>query len=286
MFNLTAHVEHQRLDDVVFALQALGENKLPATANAVERATGAVQQRWIDNAKGAFHRTSGDYLQGIYDGLQYPYERDIYKGAVFNTVPHADWVENGTPAHDMKKALFTSSQVRISAKGKRYLIIPFRHGTPSRGSHEGGVGQQRATLRTMPQAIYAMAKNLNRSRMISARQVNNPVNGGTAIRYSYQWGGKLSGKALEDAGLTDVGRRPHWKSSPYAGMVRFPRDKNTGQSTYVTFRVMHEDSTGWIHPGTPPMKLAEKTAREMEPVVKQIIEMGFDQDIRGFFGQS
>jgi len=284
MFNVTAQVETKRLADVVFALQALGANKLPATAQAVERSTAAVQQRWIDNSEGAFKRPKGDYLQGIKDGLQYPYEQDVYKGAVINTVRHAEWVEHGTPAHDLKRALYTSAQVRISAKGKRYLIIPFRHGTPSAGSHEGGVGTNRATLQTMPQAVYAMAKNMNRSRMAGAYQVHNPATNKTAIRYSYQWASKLTQGDLDAAGIGDKNRRPHWKSSPYAGMVRFPRHEATGQSTYLTFRVMHEDSNGWMHPGTPPLNLAKKTADEMNPVVVRIIEMGFDTDMRNFLG--
>ncbi len=287
MFNVTAHVDTKRLDDVIFALQALGANRLPATAQAVETSTKAVQQRWIDNTEGAFKYPTGSYLAGIQDGLEYPYERDIYKGAVINTVPYAQWIEHGTPAHDMKRMLFTSTKVRISAKGKRYLIIPFRHGTPSAGSHEGGIGESRATLRTMPKAVYAMAKNLGRSRMAGAYYVNNPAAGNTpVIRYSYQWSNKLTQGDLNVAGLGNVNRRPHWKSSPYAGMVRFPRHEATGQSQYMTFRVMHEDSTGWIHPGTPPKNLAKKTADEMAPVVVRIIEKGFDTDMRNYLGQA
>ena len=282
MIQVTAQIDDKRLDDLILAYQAVGADRLPATANAVQVSTVMVKKRWIANAMGAFVRSRGDYVQGIVDGEVYPYEGDIYKGAVINTVPYARWIEEGTPSHDMKAMLFTSTKVRISAKGKRYLIIPFRHGTPSKGSHEGGVGTDRATLQTMPQSVYAMAKNLAPSRRTGSFEVHNPATGQPVIRHSYQWGGKLTESALAQMGLQNLSRRPHWKSSPYAGMVRFPRDN---QSTlYMTFRVMHEDSTGWIHPGTPAMWLARKTAEEMQPVVVNLIERGFMSDLHGYMG--
>lgn len=257
---------------------------MPATATAVRQSTSMVQRRWIDNAKGAFSRPSGAYLQGIMDGDEYPYEGDIYRGAVINNAPHARWVEEGTPAHDMKAMLHTSNKVRISAKGKRYLIIPFRHGTPSAGSHEGGRGEKRATLQTMPQSVYAMAKGLDPSYRTGSREVINPVTNQPVVRHSYKWGGRLSANALADMGLQNLSRRPHWKSSPYQGMVRFPRDDKSGQSLYMTFRVMSEDSTGWIHPGTPPKWLARQTAEEMQPIIVKVIERGFVKDVKQFMG--
>ena len=57
-----------------------------------------------------------------------------------------------------------------------------------------------------------------------------------------------------------------------------------GQTTYMTFRVMHEDSKGWIHPGTPPMKIAEKTWNEMKPVVQAIIGDAAVKDLRMLMG--
>lgn len=281
MFQVVATVDEKHLNDVIFALQALGSNQLPATAQAVQISTSLVQRRWIDNTKGAFKRSIGTYLRGIMDGMQYPYENDVYRGAVINTAPHARWIEEGTPAHDLKKMLHTSMKVRVSAKGKKYLIIPFRHGTPSAGSHEGGRGEERATLQTMPHAVYQMAKHLVTSQRVGSHITQSPATGKPVIRHSYQWGRKLTQHDLNVAGVGT--KRAHWKSSPYAGMVRFPRDEGPGHE-YFTFRVMHEDSTGWLHPGTPPMWLARKTAQEMQPVVAMVIQKGFMKDMNTFLG--
>jgi len=283
MYTITPTVDNAKLTDVMFALAALGANRMPATATAVNNATEAVQQRWIDNSMNAFKRPTGAYILGIGDGLIYPHENDVYKGAVFNNVPYASAIEHGRQPYDMKNALYTSPKVRISKRGKRYLIIPFRHGVPRAD------GSSSATLQTMPQNIYQRAKNLP----FTVRTGSTIKGGVTRNQYANPPGnaGRLQG--VGDQGrrsqiavrnpkdLTKFIRRKNpytWKSSPYANMVRVPRD-GTGHGYYMTFRVMTEDSKGWIHPGTPPMKLAEKTAREMNPVVQAIIKDGFITDL-------
>lgn len=286
MFQVTAKLDDKKLDDLIFALQAVGANRLPGMADAVRLSTSMVMRRWIENSKGAFKRPSGgadSYMMRIEKGMTYPFEGDIYKGAVINNSPHARWIEEGTKRHDMKEMLWTSAKVRISAEGKRYLIIPFRHGTPSKGSHEGGVGTKRATLQTMPQSIYARVRGLTPSYRVASTKTINPVTGAPVIRHSYKWGGRLSAVDMALAGIENLSRRPHWKSSPYVGMVRFPRDGGKS-NLYMTFRVMSEGSTGWWHPGTPAMHLAKKTAEQMQPIVVALIQRGFMQDLRGFMG--
>jgi len=281
MLQITPVIDHDKLEGVIVALETFGVRKLPNTSKAVHQSTEMVQQRWIDNASGAFHRPTGAYLLGIQEGLNYPYQNDEYRGAVINTAPHARFVEEGTKMHDMKKMLWTSDKVRISKKGKRYLIIPFRHGTPSAGSHEGGKGTQRATLQTMPKSIHEMAKNLSISRQTGASLRTNPATGRPVIRHTYQWGGRLKAQDLSAAGLSGLNKKTNWKSSPYANMVKMGGE---GQTTYMTFRIMHEDSKGWIHPGTPPRKIAEKTWNEMKPVVQIVIGDAAEKDFRMLMG--
>lgn len=281
MLQITPVIDHDKLEGVIVALETFGVRKLPNTSRAVHQSTVMVQQRWIDNAMGAFHRPTGKYLLGIEEGLSYPFNNDEYRGAVINDSPHARFVEDGTNRHDMKSALWTSNKVRISKKGKRYLIIPFRHGTPSSGSHEGGKGAARATLQTMPKSVYEMAKTLSISRQTGASVKRNNPTGRPVIRHGYQWGDRLKAQDLNIAGLGGLNKRTNWKSSPYAGMVKM-NDK--GQTTYMTFRIMHEDSKGWIHPGTPPNKIVERTWNEMQPVVQAAIGNAAEKDFRMLMG--
>jgi hypothetical protein len=323
MLKIAVKVEDQRLSDIAKALELIGSQRLPYTAQAVQTAVKAYQTRWKTNAEGAFKRPSGTYMAAIEAGGIYPHNDDPYQGAVFNSAPHAEWVENGTPPHDMKKALWTSSKVRISKKGKRYLIIPFRHGTP------GSV-----TMRNMPQSVHVQAKNLSFSSQLSATVVKAEIRGqgrqdwnralamtardharstehavgtvkhfnttmanyrnqsmgprGTRVKYTYRWGGRLSGmgdldrrgaKPIHSASGKLLHVNPAWKNSPYSGMTKFPRDGGNG-GKYMTFRVMTEDSKGWWHPGTPALKIHAKTHAMMEPVVSYILNQGFNQDMR------
>ncbi len=268
MYNITTNIDTQKIDEVIVALSALGEDRLPNTALAVGQSVQMVQRKWMDLAKNAFARPRGDYLSGIFDGLHYPLNNNELSGAVINTVKHAHAIEYGIQSYDMKKALNTSSKVRISKDGNKYLIIPFRHGTP------GAV-----TLPPMPTNIYDRARNLGFSNQTG--------------------GGETEGKVLK--GVGDQGRRTKiavrnpnnlktfihlskkqtytWKASPYAGMVKVKRDDTTNQGQYFTFRVMSEKSNGWIHPGTAPMKLAEKTTQEMNMIIPSVINAGLVADL-------
>lgn len=274
MFTITPKIDQTKLAEVIFALESLGSDRLPNTAEAVKNSTEAVQQRWVDNSDNAFKRPTGAYLLGIENGLIYPHNNDIYKGAVFNTVPHAAAIEHGMPSYDMKKALYTSSKVKISKKGKRYLIIPFRHGAPGAG------GKSAATLKSMPGNIYQKAKKLPFSVRTGKIRSANP--GGRSLRGVGDQGrrSQIAIRSAKNLNKFVMRANPYtWKSSPYAGMIRTPRG-TTGGGHYMTFRIMHEDSHGWIHPGTPPMRLAEKTANEMNQKVKQIINDGFMADLK------
>ena len=274
MFTITPKIDQTKLADVIFALESLGANRLPNTALSVRQSTEAVQQRWVDKASNAFKKTTGRYMLGIDNGLIYPHNNDVYKGAVFNTVPHAAAIEHGIPSYDMKKALYTSSKVKISKKGKRYLIIPFRHGAPGAG------GKSASTLKTMPKNIYQRAKNLPFS--VQTGKIRSANLGGRSLRGVGNQGrrSQIAVRSANNLNKFVMRANPYtWKSSPYAGMIRIPRG-TTGGGYYMTFRIMHEDSHGWIHPGTPPMRLAEKTANEMNHVVKAIIKDGFMNDLK------
>jgi len=278
MFEITAQVDTRLLNDVIYALEAMGEDRLPSTAKAVQDATYAIQQAWIDNSKGAFKRKSGAYIAAIESGAQYPYAGDIFRGAVVNTAPHASAIEYGTRAWDMKKMLHTSSKARRSKKGKLYMIIPFRHGTP------GSV-----SLPAMPKAVYVGARKLTTSRLTGTKQVDNQF-GNPITKGKFKFGTRLNSnvgirtKTLSNQQARQAGVKPGYhytrKASPDKGTVKFPRHSSAGGSQYMTFRIMHEDSKGWIHPGTQPYHLAQRTAAQMTPHVVNMINSGFNDDLR------
>lgn len=175
-------------------------------------------------------------------------------------------IETGRPARDMKKMLQTSKKVRAASggphKGQRYLIIPFRHNTPS-GSGEGAYAPQ------MPADIYLKAKVLAPSKILPPGTIKSAqrlsASGHMVAQHSYQWGGRLP------AGLAPK-LAPHHKSDPYAGMVRFNTSVGkTKSSAYLTFRVMGEWSQGWVVKARPGLYLAKGVAEGLQPVLESAI---------------
>lgn len=161
-----------------------------------------------------------------------------------NDESYAEAIERGTKERDMKEALAKSDKARRSKDGTLYLIIPFRHGT------HGSIG-----LHPMPMRVQQMAQGLKKSR-VTGHFVEPSVhgNGVSVQRNTYKWGGRLTSSGLADAGLSFK------MQSRYAGMVRFG---NKGHTSYMTFRVMSEKSSGWVIPARPglwPAKVAAETA--------------------------
>ncbi len=222
-----------------------------AIAQAVQTTALTAQAAWkqaVLQTPGLWQPIKDRYADSIrveYDGM----------GArIYSDDPMATPIETGIPARDMKLALNTSAKVRVAKNGKhagqRYLVIPFRHNTPG----------NTALAAAMPQAVYAQAKQLTKSRvtgqvsMRSGLNASNPHTKGPlmVMRNTYKWGDRLSG--------ADIPKR-------FKGMVRF-NTSSGGQksSSFLTFRVMSEWSSGWIikaQPGRFIVKDMSEQAQEM-----------------------
>lgn len=205
-------------------------------------------------------REAIDAVPGLWQG-----ERDAYKASIHATQvgPYA-WeivsdykyvedIETGRPARDLKTMLSTSLKVRISKAGVRYLIIPFRHNTPGHEAHAAA----------MPMSVYNHAKALAPT-LIRGHAARRSGTGAWDIKTQeparvrqrlYAWGDRL------EAGMAPKLQTRH-KTDPYAGMVRMK--ESTGGSTYLTFRVMSEKSTGWIVPPRPGLYIAKAVAESLQ----------------------
>lgn len=209
------------------------------------------------------------------DGEKHPYVESIKWQMVGSMTAEittdfklAGEIETGRPAKDLKRMLQTSKKVRAAQtgahKGQRYLIIPFRHNTPS-ASGEGAHAPQ------MPSSVYAEAKQLLSSRLLPPGSVKPPqrlsASGHLVAQHSYKWGGSLP------AGLAPK-LKPSHKSDPYAGMVRFDTSvpgSGKRSSAYLTFRVMGEWSSGWVIQPRPGLYLAKNVAEGLQPVLEDAV---------------
>lgn len=207
-------------------------------------------------------QTRIDWLESVERAKLWRGEKDAYKTTIqwqmvsaFEALVWADYkyaeeIELGRPQKDLKRMLNTSLKVRVSKKGSRYLIIPFQHNVPGAD----------AVGRAMPPEIYKMAKKLTLSSIIGDTQRLSGTGAYdiksrrrlTVNQNIYKWGGSLNSGQAEHKN--------------YEGMRRFNTSGGGPRhSTYLTFRVMSEKSSGWIVPAKPGLFLAKAVAESMQP---------------------
>lgn len=233
-------------------------------------------------AQTAYNWTEAVYGAKLWSGEKDAYVKSIswkmtgdFTGEVQATYKHAEEIENGRPARDLKKMLNTSLKVRVNKNGTRYLYIPFRHNTPGND----------ALANSMPPSVYSVAKNLEASMVTGQKlRVSGQVSSAHRERWEkvaasknsrgsmsssskflvpqnvYKWGQRLP------AGMSQK-LQPHHATDPHAGMVRFDTSTPGGakSSTYLTFRTMSAKSKGWIVPPKDGLKIAEKVVNDMRP---------------------
>lgn len=265
-----------QLPSVDQLIKVINGATFPLAAQAVRAIASETSFRWKESVSRA----------SLWQGEKTPYIQSIkvrmlddLNAEVYSDYQYAQEIEEGRPPRDLKLMLNTSAKVRISQKGKRFLVIPMRHNTP------GNV----ALAPAMPTSVYELAKEmlpsevtgmgvrpagenviLSPSSGMTSSPVQNPFlsNPGSKSTYmvpkaNYKWNGKLSRAALKEAGLTAQ------QQKLYGGMVRMK--EATGGTSYLTFRVMSEGSPGWVTKPVPGKHIAQKVAQQMQPLATAAI---------------
>lgn len=253
----------------------MSEALFPNLSYAVQRMAQAAQNIWQGYASGKeippggkpLHTRTGTYLRSIQ--LE---QEGAFAWAVYSDAPYADAIENGAGEFDMHRWLDTSHKTRISSKGKRYLIIPFRWNTPD---HDA------TTPNVMPGHIHGlwsmglMASHVTDQRMYT---VGHSLDGRplTVTRRKYIWGDRLSARLIAATGATGA------KARNMRGMVnmRVPGARGgAAHSQYLTFRVLSEGSSGWIIPPRPGYHLAQHTSERIRSLSAQAFGKAVETDI-------
>lgn len=248
--------------NLAFAVQKMGEQALAqwqAYAAGQPLPTGAtIQSRTGSYLRSIRLRSLGDF-----------------SSEVISDSPYAEAIERGSPSRDLKKLLNTSMKVRINKQGKRYLIIPFRHGTP------GSTGFSSV----MTPAVHALARTLMPSRVSGMGQRESGT-GAWDVRTrrpylvpqrQYQWGGRLRPEMLRAAGASSRDTRR------MAGMVRF-QNPGGGHGQYLTFRIMTEDSPGWKTKPVPGKWPAKTVSDQIAQMAETVCQSAVMADIRRYLG--
>ncbi len=216
-------------------------------------------------------QASIDWKEGVaraklWDGEKKSYMQSItwtrtgqFSAVVSSDYRYADDIETGRPARDLKKMLDTSMKVRTSKKGVRYMIIPFRHGTPGSNNNP------------MPKETYKESRMLPASRVTSMGRRISGLHAVdrhtrkllTVAQRNYSWGGRLQSP-----------------SKNHNGMVRFDTSSGKAKSSlYLTFRVMSEKSTGWIIPAQPGQHIIKAVVDRLQPLAEKAFKQAITLDL-------
>lgn len=259
-----------------------GADLFPHLAHAVGRITEAAQKQWQAYAHGALlpdgksiaNRT-GEYARSILVR-----ETGDFSAEVYSDLAYARAIEEGTPAYDLKRMLNTSLKVRVSKKGRRYLIIPFRWGTPgsvmgrnmSEAAYEWWSGKSSS-------AITGKYRRLSGTGVFDLRTRKRV----TVPGWRYKWGDRLGYGDLQQ-----MGHAPDDKiAKRMAGMVNFRKPRSAGgsaHSQFLTFRVMAEGAPGWVRPAQAGRWPARTTAEQVQPEAEEAFKAAAEADVKTYLG--
>lgn len=259
--------------------------KLPSSAAISAHIYGQLFPRLTQAVSAVAQEVQAEWVDGVLRAKLWSVEKDAYASSIqwqmtgpFSAVVstnyrYAEEIETGRPARDLKEMLNTSAKVRVTAKGKRYLVIPFRHSTPGRT----------ATGPSMPEHVYAQARKLKPSSVVGQTQrmsgliASDPKTRKflTVNQNVYKWGGRLAPGSM--------GPNQKGKVDRFAGMVRFNTSSPSGakSSAYVTFRVMAEDSKGWVIPPRPGLYIVRQVLTRMQPLAEKAFSEAVKRDAGG-----
>jgi len=235
------------------------ENALPHIQEEIENA--------VENLANATYASIISQIQGM--SLNPEDRQDYLRALKYDKLGNATWIiyldsveakklEEGRDPYSIKDDLLASEKkvqvgsragqpwVRTSKKGKKYAAVPFQQRPMSGESFYGNLADDikklsvmnRKTKKTQP--ITKLFNDLDGA----------PIHGKVATAK------KVPGHPNLD------------------GLTKYQHVHESGavSSLYMTFRIVHEDSTGWQHPGTKGFQLFEKAEKVVEAELKNILE--------------
>ena len=255
--------------DVIDRLSGEGRNTLYERVNqAVEDGSDLLMANWTEEATISLPGSSGGYVNAISKDPQ-----GWAHIAVINNHPAAVYLELGIDAFDMKKMLQTSSKVKISKDGKKYMHIPFEHKRDD--LIKAGVD---------PQEISEMQPSTRDPRKWGDR-LTDFGDVGRKTKYFIRRQSLRDLHAQKVSEGMDKGKVSYeWKTSMFENTYKF-KDTKTGQTeSFKSFRTISENSDpmSWIHPGIRAMNITGNAVEKTKPIffqsVSEIVEQVFREE--------
>lgn len=221
-------------------------------------------------------QTAADWQKEVQQAKLWSGEKDNYAQSItwrmtgdFSAVveagyKHAAAIETGRPAYDMKQMLGTSTKVRRTESGKRFLVIPMRQNVKklqAAGLYGAAKVLEASIITGQTTRAAGEVTHLSPKAGMSKASKQTPFLSDPRTRSEakvaqniYAWGQKLS--------RTDAGQHK-WAQNLYKFDTSTPGGGKS--SAYMTFRIMMEGQSGWILPAQPGQHLAKKVTDAMRP---------------------
>jgi hypothetical protein len=210
---------------------------------------------------------TGEYVRGI-QPPQFKSADGKMSWLLENDAEHAAAIEYGHKRFDMKESLGQGIHDKQSADGTFYRTIFFRFGTQASSVMAPPMsGEAKAFWAKQRRSATSNIRGFTQRPRVGGKH------GPTSIRQAkYRWGNRFIG------------------SNPLeAGMVRMRA--NVGKQTrsvYGTFRIMSQNSEGWIQPAKPgafiTLKAANRLKRHVIPVMKKGLRKDAAKWLKAFRG--
>lgn len=250
-------------------------------AAAVRHVTLLAHQEWSEYALGkqlpngmVIRNRTGQYAQSLMMR-----ETGPFSGEVFSALHYAKYIEEGSPAHDMKKMLDSSVKVRLTKDGRRYLIIPIRHdkyNTPDDVMSWWSNKRTSSVIGTFKRLSGTGAYNIQTRKLV------------TVPGWRYSWGDRLNKNDLAGLGIAGA------TAKRLQGMVKMVNPggaagggaKKGSHSQLMTFRVMVEGSKGWMAKATPGKYPARTVSESIKPLAEDLFRAAVEADVKALLGTS
>ena len=255
--------------DGLFGGAAFDAAHFPALQEAVREAAEAGRARWRAYATGA-PLPEG---HAVPDRHQKPYGTSIglrqigdFEAEVFTDYAHAEVLDAGEPARDLKEMLDRSRKVRMGKRG-RYLIIPFRWTQPKQNGQAATFGPNE-----MDHEVRGWWRGKTRS-----------------VRYGqgdYDWGARFKAADARKLGMdVDTPGKARNQVNMYAFRKRGATGGAAANASFMTFRTMGSwQSDKWIVPAKPPLRIAETVAREVRAEAEASFKAAAAEDLGNLVG--
>lgn len=248
-------------------MQDIVEANLQVIQDAVREIATQAQEMILSTAKNALNNSFQEYAMGLTGPEEVsPNTYEITLNGVL-----ANQLESGYASFDMKNALNSNAIVKAgpnkgkewvhtSKEGKKYASVPFTHHPHAKSTNPmlktEMAGMTAINIQGKVQKLLSTFKDAEgiafEGKVMSAKRITTDYNG--KIGEGQQFLGA-------NFRLSDKHKNPL-----LAGLTKYQTKEESGRvaSSYMTYRTMSEDSTGWIHPGYSGVKAFEAASLWVE----------------------